>query len=44
VLSTINHIEAWHRKSVRVGVSSKISIVLVKRNSFARGTSLGCSK
>jgi hypothetical protein len=44
MLSSINYIEARHWKSIRVGVSGEISVVLKERDSLTRGTGLADSQ
>jgi hypothetical protein len=44
MLSTIDHIEARHWKSIRVGVSSEICIVLEERDSLTSSTGLAGSQ
>jgi hypothetical protein len=44
MLSSVDDIEARHRKSVRVWVSGEISVVLEERDSLTRGTGLAGSQ
>lgn len=44
MLSSVNYVKAWNRENIGVGVSSKVGVVLPKRNTTGGGTSLGGGK